>query len=454
MGGAIFNAAGSVTITNSTLYGNAAVGGTGAGNGSAFGGAIFNLNGSLDLLNATIAGNSVAAGVGGTGGNADGGALYTLGMNNVFVNGTGTGATIGTAAGAMVTAYNTIFANSIGGSSDIVNNNTIISGSSAGNLFTEGLPPVPPVPAPALPPGSPPPPPAPFTQTTTAALALGTLGVNGGPTETMAIGTTSSAANAGDFAAAAGLTTDQRGPGFPRTTGTTVDVGAFEHSIGTFFEVTSTSDAIGTISGGLGTQVNPFLATTLRAAIAAADADIFNPNVIEFDPSLTGSGPATIALDTVGDTTAGPSAFGITDTITIEGPIGTSGLTIEGTGGMRLFYVGTSGSLTIDALTLSGGMAQGGSGHAGAAGMGGAIFNQGTLTLNDSTLSGNTAQGGNSTGFASGGGIGGNYGIGVGGGPNGGTYPGGNGGFGGGGGSNASGRGGNRRLRRRRRLQR
>ena len=61
-----------------------------------------------------------------------------------------------------------------------------------------------------------------------AALNLGSLAHNGGPTDTIAITSASAAFNAGDYAAAASLITDQRGPGFPRTTGMNVDVGAFE----------------------------------------------------------------------------------------------------------------------------------------------------------------------------------------------------------------------------------
>jgi uncharacterized repeat protein (TIGR01451 family)/CSLREA domain-containing protein len=70
---------------------------------------------------------------------------------------------------------------------------------------------------------------------------LDDLTSNGGPTETHALCTavgvpdaactaTSPAINAGDTAAAttAGLTTDQRGPGFPRVVGSAVDIGSFE----------------------------------------------------------------------------------------------------------------------------------------------------------------------------------------------------------------------------------
>ena len=62
---------------------------------------------------------------------------------------------------------------------------------------------------------------------------LGTLSDNGGPTETIPLLAGSPAIDAGDNAKALDasgqpLTTDQRGPGFPRIQGARVDIGAFE----------------------------------------------------------------------------------------------------------------------------------------------------------------------------------------------------------------------------------
>lgn len=171
---------------------------------------------------------------------------------------------------------------------------------------------------------------------------------------------------------------------------------------------------------------------TLREAIAAANNDTTTDlgdtgsgaDTISFDPSLFSSGPATIDLSIVGDTTVGPSGLAITSDITIVGPDGANGLSItrdSSVANLRLFYVGSTGDLTLQNLTLSGGTAlgnQGGSGGGqgggggGSAGMGGALFNDGSVTLSNSTLSGNTAIGG--AGGA--GGIGGFGGIGGGGG--------------------------------------
>lgn len=92
LGGAIFNDGGTLTITNSTLSGNSAVGGNGGDGdrtggadfsgqaGGGFGGAIFNRDGSITVTHATIANNSVGTG---GGGNADAGgtAIYNLQSN-------------------------------------------------------------------------------------------------------------------------------------------------------------------------------------------------------------------------------------------------------------------------------------------------------------------------------------------------------------------------------------
>src|SRR5262245_64283100 len=115
MGGAIFNQGGTVHIANSTITGNAAIGGASgkAQAGAGFGGGVFNLNGVLTLTNVTFAGNTVEAGFlanGGTPNTADGGAVYNLAMN------------VGTATPTqadLVAVANSILANKTGGS-DVV----------------------------------------------------------------------------------------------------------------------------------------------------------------------------------------------------------------------------------------------------------------------------------------------------------------------------------------------
>ena len=134
---------------------------------------------------------------------------------------------------------------------------------------------------------------------------------------------------------------------------------------------------------------------SLREAIRLADADV-NASVFTFAAGLFSGGDQTTTL-TQFDTglesgEVGATAFKITTNLTIDGPTGNDGLTIARSADkFRLFHVTTAGS-----LTLSGGVAQGTtiSSGGGAAGMGGAIFNQGNLTLRQSTLSGNAATGG------------------------------------------------------------
>ena len=190
---------------------------------------------------------------------------------------------------------------------------------------------------------------------------------------------------------------------------------------------------------------------SLREAIRLANADP-GADTITFDPSLMASGDATILLsqfDTGLDSDEfGPSAFRISSDITIVGPSGENGLTIARDGSaanFRLFYVyggpgmEANGKLTLQNLTLSGGVAQGFNslGGGGSAGMGGAIFNRlGTVALVGSTITANTAQGGNGFGasLSAGAGVGSNpVNNGIAGGPNGGASFGASGGFGGGG---------------------
>jgi hypothetical protein len=205
-------------------------------------------------------------------------------------------------------------------------------------------------------------------------------------------------------------------------------------------------------------------AGSLRADITAANLDNQH-DTITFQSGLEG----TIDLTMVGDTSFGPAAFVVTGIIRIDGNNGGTGITIAPSStSMRLFNVSNLGSLTLNDLTLSGGIAQGGNGGAtgrggggGAAGMGGAIFNAGLLTITGSTLTDNQATGGTGgTGAGAvnvnyagsgGGGLGGN-GVGgdttdglggAGGAPNGGaggnaSQIGQNGGFGGGGGGGAA----------------
>ncbi|HEX5268938.1 MAG TPA: hypothetical protein VFW33_00560, partial [Gemmataceae bacterium] len=130
-------------------------------------------------------------------------------------------------------------------------------------------------------------------------------------------------------------------------------------------------------------------------------------DTILFAPSLAGG---TIKMTTsVSNTsgannTFGPAAFLVNSQVKIVGS-SLYGITIErdsSAAAFRLFTVTSTGNLTLENVTLSGGLARGGNGGSnlseggggGGAGLGGAIYNAGKLTLTADTLTGNVAVGG------------------------------------------------------------
>jgi hypothetical protein len=220
MGGAVFNQGGTVTIANSTVTGNNAKGGDAinGGGGSGFGGGLFNLDGTVTLTNDTFAGNTVTAGVGGDGvgsGQAAGGAVYNLSITALVSPG---GASATPTQTATVTVANSILAASTGGG-DVVNRH--IDGTATISATGPNLVSVAVVNTGGAVVG---------TSFLVADPNLGPLADNGGPTQMMPLLPGSPAIDAGDNAgaAAAGLTTDQRGPGFARVSNGVVDLGAFE----------------------------------------------------------------------------------------------------------------------------------------------------------------------------------------------------------------------------------
>jgi hypothetical protein len=196
-------------------------------------------------------------------------------------------------------------------------------------------------------------------------------------------------------------------------------------------------------------------AGSLRAAVDAANLPAnAGMNTITFASPLTGGQTITLTSnDTNNPIKFGPTALVIApgDQLTISGDPSQAGVTISGNNSQRIFAVMTNASLTLQYVTLTGGLAKGGDGGValpggggggGAAGLGGAIFNAAgaSLTLIASTLSGNNAQGGAGQGHYSnpggggggGGGLGGNANHQYGGPPNPGGGGGNPGGYGGG----------------------
>ena len=177
---------GALTLNGSALFSN-----TSGGNG----GAILN-NGTLSIANTTLASNS-AQGNGGAIFNADA-ATATI-LNSTIVGNAAT-AGGGIFKGKSLTLSNSII---VGNTSD----NLSGVADAGGNNITSG---------------------------TNAAAGLDPAGLrdNGGSVQTIALTTRGTAVNAGDNAAAASLTTDGRGAGFPRVVSSKVDIGAFESAFG------------------------------------------------------------------------------------------------------------------------------------------------------------------------------------------------------------------------------
>ena len=167
------------------------------------------------------------------------------------------------------------------------------------------------------------------------------------------------------------------------------------------------------------TDYDPTEVGTLAYAINAA---IISDNP---DAHITFSLPdnSTIALaagDTDARSTYGPTAYVVSGSgvnITIDGS-GAPGLTIDGSGAIRVFAVAGTSSLTLEDLTVSGGLAQGfgggssiGGGGGGGAGLGGAVYDdggsftaEGVTFTNDVARGGNGGEGGQDVGTTGGGG--------------------------------------------------
>ncbi|MEM7017073.1 MAG: hypothetical protein AAF512_06990, partial [Pseudomonadota bacterium] len=142
-----------------------------------------------------------------------------------------------------------------------------------------------------------------------------------------------------------------------------------------------------TVTGGTTDQIDDATCSLVEAIISANTDN----NAAE-DACVQGSGPDTIVLD--GSTfnfamglfaADGNNALpSIISNITIQG----AGSTIMRTGGpnFRLMHVASSGNLTLNNATISGGNLTGGAPGGNGSGI---LNNSGTLTLNNSTVSGN-----------------------------------------------------------------
>src|SRR6266404_3494730 len=241
-GGGIFNG-GTLTITTTTVGSNTATSGSGNNTGSAAGGAIANDLGTLTLDHSTVSGNVAQ---GGSAGLAQGGGIANvLGTviaddstvsGNIARQGAGTGSGlvqgggIFNGQGSVTPTHSTLTANNPGAifnSDGVVEiGNTILAGNNTLDLFTglgtdihsdgANLFGTLNVPISAGPGDQ--------FNLAAAALRLGPLQNNGGPTFTHALLCGSPAINAGDNTGAPA--TDQRG--FPRIVYGIIDIGSYE----------------------------------------------------------------------------------------------------------------------------------------------------------------------------------------------------------------------------------
>ena len=182
------------------------------------------------------------------------------------------------------------------------------------------------------------------------------------------------AVNAGDNSLVPnGITTDQRGPGYPRIAMGTVDIGAYEYNeaavSGPKFVVNTTDDHDDGVCGPTD--------CTLREAINAANNDGVD-SAITFDATVFATKP-TITLN-------GTQLPNISSKITITGPTAPgAGVSIDGNSKSRLFNVTNTGNLTLANLTLLHGSVNNA--------QGGGLYNAnvGTVSLTNCTLTNNSA---------------------------------------------------------------
>ena len=152
------------------------------------------------------------------------------------------------------------------------------------------------------------------------------------------------------------------------------------------------------------TNINYSGTGSLGAAIASAISSDDSHAQIDFSVPDNSTISLT-ASDEDASSTYGPTAYVVSGSgvnITIDGS-GAPGLTIDGTGTIRVFAVTSTASLTLEDLTVSGGLArassgglgQAGGGGGGGAGLGGAVYDDGgSFTAEGVTFTNDVAQGG------------------------------------------------------------
>jgi CSLREA domain-containing protein len=347
-GGGIFAQNGNVSVTNSTLTGNTTAGVNG------FGGAIYAVNGNVVVTNSTITRNATL------GVNSEGAGIKTLRGSLTLLNSIVSGNTIHPGS---LTPADVKFVNYVGTATFVaqhsligVNSGTPLNPAAVGAPDANGN--------------------LVGTFANPLDAKLGPLADNGGPTQTIALLLGSPAINAGSNTLAVApdnspLTTDQRGTGYPRVDGGTVDMGSYEYQAPAIpLIVTTATDVLDT--GG----IDP-AHLSLRDAVALANASA-GLDQITFSNSLAG-----VPIDlTLGELL-------ITDPVTITG-LGAKSTIISAQGNSRVFDVAAAaGDFTLNALTVTGGKTTVNYGD----GAGIQFLSSGQLTITNSAISGNMTTG-------------------------------------------------------------
>lgn len=202
-----------------------------------------------------------------------------------------------------------------------------------------------------------------------AAVGLGTFGLNGGPTETFGLLPSSPIIGAGVFDA--NVPVDQRGV----VRHDPPDSGAYEATPRDTLRVSTIVDEDnGATEPSLGTG------TSLREALAYA-ASLGGTQTVSLVPSLTSGGPVTITL------TNGPLV--LPTSVNISGP-GADLLTVSGNNAYRIFHVLPGANVTMTGLTLANGRVDNADPFVGS---GGALKNEGTLAVTNCVFTNNRAGG-------------------------------------------------------------
>ena len=282
-GGGIFNG-GTLGLANCTLSDNSASVGGGIydSNGRNDYGTPLTKYGMLTLVNCTLADNS-ATGNGGGICNYGGAGLAncTLSDNSADYRG-------GIYNNGTVTLNNSIVANSLNGS-DIFNQYQL-SGSK--NLVEDGS----------------------VLGELTGDPELGELKDNGGPTQTMALLPGSPAIDAGSNYQASHLTTDQRGAGYARISGSAVDIGAFEYQT-----PAPTITTLLASSGSLTYGEREVLTATVTTNPLGATTPTGGTVVFMDGSTLLGSASLSNGIATFSTTTLGAGTHAFTATYSGDG---------------------------------------------------------------------------------------------------------------------------------------